>query len=130
MERLRRPLGCLGILVALAVVFYLSVYLRWPVERPLVYWTIGDQTLGILVGDGPGLGCAIASVDESSDAVHIHAQCWERVVPVPQEGIFQSYVMEVTLQAPLGTRSVFDGTGHFGDLCPVPWPGGNCHIPG
>ncbi len=128
MRRLRRPLVALGAVSGVAVLLYLSLYLRWPVERPLAYWPIGGQTLGILVGDSPNLGCAVASVDESSDAVHIHAQCWERVVPVPQEGMLQPYVMEVTLQAPLGTRSVYDGSGNPGRLCPGPFP--DCNIAG
>jgi len=118
----------LGALAAVVGLFYLSLYLRWPVERPLAYWPIGDRTLGVVVGDAPNLGCAVALVDESSDAVHIHAQCWERIVPVPQAGMLQPYVMEVTLQAPLGGRSIYDGSGHFGNMCPAPFP--DCTIPG
>jgi hypothetical protein len=123
--------GLAKVVVVLTVVvglLYLSLYLRWPVERPLAYWPIGDRTLGILVGDGPNVGCAVVSVDESSDAVRVHAQCWERLVPVPQAAILQAYPMEVTLQDPLGNRSVYDGSGKFGDRCAAPYP--DCTIPG
>ena len=111
-----------------AVVAYASLYLRWPVERPLAYWSIDDTTLGILVGDSPDLGCAVAFVDESTQTVTVHTQCWERVIPVPQAAVLQPYAMEVTLQAPLGSRSVFGGNGNPAQLCQSPYP--NCTIPG
>ena len=114
----------LGVVVGLA---YLSLYLRWPVERPLAYWPVNDRTFGVLVGDSPNLGCAVVRVDESPDAVTIHAQCWERVVPVPQTADLQAYEMQVTLQAPLGSRRVYDGSGNPGALCPSQYP--DCTIP-
>jgi hypothetical protein len=126
--RVRRLVRIAVVAAVVVGLLYLSLYLRWPVERPLAYWPIGELTLGILVGDGPDVGCAVVSVDESSDAVHIHAQCWERVVPVPEEGVLKPYPMAVTLQAPLGHRSVYDGSGNVADVCATPYP--NCAIPG
>ncbi len=125
MALLRRLRGSVKVVVIVAVVVglgYLSLYLRWPVERPLAYWLVSDTRLGIVVGDAGYLSCDVANVDESPDAVVIHARCWERVVPVPQPAILQAYPMEVTLRAPLGSRTVKDGSGNLGTLCSNPFP--------
>ena len=128
--RVRRVVVAAGSVAAVVCLLYLSLYLRWPVERPVAYWTIDDRSLGVLVGDSPNLGCEVPRVDETSEAVTIHAQCWEHVVPVPQMGSLQAYVMEITLQDPLGSRAVQDGTGEAGMRCEVRFPVGNCPIPG
>jgi hypothetical protein len=70
----------------------------------------------------------IAGVDETSDRVRIHAQCRERVLPVPQTGMAQRYVFQVTLQAPLGGRTVYDGSGNLAVLCQA--PAQDCIAPG
>ena len=114
-----------GVVVGLG---YLSLYLRWPVERPLAYWVINDSTLGILVGDAGNISCDVARVDESAATVAIHARCWERVVPVPQPAMLQLYELEAALQAPLGSRSVIDGSGNPGAFCARPFP--DCTLPG
>ena len=109
----------LGIIVGLVGV---GLVVRWPMEQPFGYWAIDDSTMGIVVLDSPDLKCDIASVNESSDAVHIHAQCGERVIPVPQTGVAQQYVMQVTLEAPLAGRMVYDGSGRLAQLCQNPAP--------
>ena len=126
--RLLRGLAKVAVVVlVLAGVALLSLYLRVPVEKPFAYWLIRDQTLGILVGDSQNVGCAVSLVDASSDGITIHAQCWERLVPVPQAAALQAYVMEVILPAPLGSRQVINGLGQLGTLCSSPYP--DCTIP-
>ncbi len=117
-------------MAALVALVYLALPLRVPVERPLVYWSIDEHTLGVLVGDYPNLGCGVAWVDESSDAVRIHAECFEHLIPGPQAAMLQPYVMQVSLADPLGTRAVYDGMGNPGRSCPGPWQQAGCNIPG
>jgi hypothetical protein len=120
------PISVAGVAGA-GVILYVGLQLRQPVERPLAYWPIDARTLGVLVGDAVNLSCDIARVDESSDAVRIHARCWERVLGVPGPGMLQPYLLEVTLQAPLGHRTVYDGSGNPGRSCENP---DGCRIPG
>ncbi len=107
--------------------FYVILMLRWPVERPLAYWPIDDRTLEVVFLDAPDLNCTIAAVDESSDAVRIYAQCREPVISGPHTSMAQKYVLQVILQAPLGSRVVYDGTGNRGVLCQA--PGLDCVAP-
>jgi hypothetical protein len=130
MSRLRRLALSVGSIIAvlaiLASVLYVGLSLRWPIEKPFAYWMIDDQTLGVIVLDSPSLLCGIPEVDESSDAVRIHAQCLERVIPVPQTGMAQRYVFQLALRDQLGHRTVFDGLGHLAELCTGPVE--NCHF--
>jgi hypothetical protein len=113
----------MGALIALSVVaVYVGLLLRWPADRPVAYWLVDDSTLGVVVLDSPNLTCGVASVEESGDAVRIHAQCGERVIPVPQAGLAQQYVFNVSLRAPLGSRAVVDGSGSPAQLCLRPAP--------
>jgi hypothetical protein len=125
---LRRLLVIAAVIAVIVGVVYLALPLRVPVEKPLAYWKIDDHSLGIVVGDGYQLGCSVVSVGESSDAVRVHAQCFERVIPVPNAAMLQPYVMEVFLVDPLGSRTVYDGLGNPARLCPTPAP--NCDIAG
>jgi hypothetical protein len=122
----RRVAVLLGrIAVVLAIVgglLYVGAQLRWPTEKPIGYWAIDARTLQVVLLDSPNLGCSIARVDEASNAVHIHAQCGERVVPVPQTGMAQQYVFQVTLQADLAGRTVYDGSGNAAQSCQKPVP--------
>jgi hypothetical protein len=127
MRRLRPLLISVGAIAAVAGILYVGLLLRWPVERPLAYWPIDNRTLGVVVLDAPNLACEIAGVDESSDAVRVHARCRERVMPVPQTGMAQQYVFRVTLQAPLGGRAVYDGSGNLAVSCQDPAP--DCNAP-
>lgn len=102
--------------------FYLGLLVRLPAERTFAYWLIDGQTLGVVVLDLPDLQCEIARVDESQTGVAIHAQCHERLIPVPQPAMAQQYVFKVTLHEPLGTRPVADGSGHLAESCQVPAP--------
>jgi len=121
-RRLRKALGLPIALLVLAAVVYVGLLFRWPVEKTLAYWLIDGQRLGVVVLDAPDLACDVARVDETSDAVRIHAQCQERVIPVPQPAMVQQYVFEVALHEPLGARTVFDGLGNLAELCNVPAP--------
>jgi hypothetical protein len=128
MRRLRTVAAVLVAVSVVAAVLYVGLLLRRPVERPLAYWAMDDRTLGVVVLDAPDLSCEIARVDESSDAVSIHAQCSERVIAVPQTGMAQKYVLQATLQAPLGGRPVYDGSGTLAERCQA--PGQDCIAPG
>ena len=110
------------VLGTIVVMFSVGLLVRWPSEQPFGYWAIDDRTIGVVVLDSPTLSCDVARVDESSDAVRIHAQCSERVIPVSQAGMAQQYVMSVTLKAPLEGRTVYDGSGSLAQLCPKPAP--------
>jgi hypothetical protein len=118
-------------IVVVAVVgaaLYFVVLGRVQVERPLAYWPVDDRTVEVVFLDAPGLDCGIASVEESIDAVRIHAQCAKAVLPLPQGGMAQKYVFRTTLQASLGSRAVFDGLGNQADRCQ--FPGEDCIAPG
>jgi hypothetical protein len=119
---LRWALGLLIALLVLATVVYVGLLVRWPVEKTLAYWLIDGQTLGVVVLDAPDLTCDVARVDEASDAVRIHAQCQERVIPVPQPAMVQQYVFEVALHESLGARTVYDGSGNLAESCKRPAP--------
>lgn len=110
------------VVVIIVVVIYAGLLVRWPAERPFSYWQLGAQTLQVVLLDSPNLNCDIAEVDESPEAVRIQAQCGERVLPVPQTGMAEKYVLQVTLQAPLGGRLVYDGSGSLAGRCQAPGP--------
>ena len=127
--RLLRPLLVLLTVLAIAVgVIYVGAGLRWPVERPLAYWSINDRVLGVVILDAPNLSCAVARVDESSDAVRIHAQCQERVLGLTGTGMAEKYLLQARLQAPIAARTVYDGSGNLAVLCQA--PGLDCVAPG
>jgi hypothetical protein len=125
---LRWLLLSLAAAVGAAGILFVALNLRLPVERPLAYWVIDEQTLGVVVGDAVDTGCHVVVVDESSDTVRLRAQCWERVLPVPGPAMLEAHVIQVTLQAPLGSRMVHDGADNVAEPCPGPWP--DCPIPG
>jgi len=110
MTRRRPLLVTLAALAIAASVLYVGLMLRRPVERPLAYWPIDTQALGVVVLGAPNLSCEIARVDETSAAVRIHAQCHARVIPVPDTSIAQKYVLQATLQPPSETGR-YDGNG-------------------
>lgn len=122
-QGLVRSLG--ATLVVSAVVLgglYVGLHVRLPAEKNLGYWLIDERTLGVVVIDGPNLTCGIASVDESSDVVRIHAQCAHPVISLGGTGMAQQYVFQVTLEAPLGDRTVHDGSGKPPVMCQDPAP--------
>lgn len=112
--RLARIVGFLALIAGLV---FVALQWRSPAEQHIGYWLIDEHTLGVVVLDSPNLSCALGQVDESADAVRIHAQCNERVVPVPETGMAQQYVFQVVLHGPLARRAVFDGTGIPGQAC-------------
>jgi hypothetical protein len=127
-KRLRPLLVVLAILAVAVGALYLGLRLPWPVERPLAYWSINDRTLGVVILDAPNLSCGIARVDESSDAVRIHAQCQERVIGLAGTGIAEKYLLQATLKAPLAARTVYDGSGNLAIMCQA--QGMDCVAPG
>ena len=126
--RLQPVVAAFVVVAVIAAVAYVGLFLRLPVERPLAYWPVDDRTLEVVFLDAPNLDCFLATVDESGDAVRVHAQCLERVVPVPQTGAAQKYVFRTTLLAPLGARPVVDGLGNLAERCVL--PGLDCNAPG
>jgi hypothetical protein len=122
MKRFRRILAVLTALVVLAGALYAALLIRRPVEMALAYWKVDAQIVGVVVLDAPNLSCEIARVEESASAVSIHAQCQERLIPVAQPAMAQQYVFNVSLHAPLGARTVHDGSGNPAGLCQVPAP--------
>lgn len=111
-----------AVLALVGGMLFLGLQWRSPVEQHIGYWSIDDRTLGVVVLDSPNLSCAVAGVDESVDAVRIHARCNERVIPVSGTGMAQQYVFQVALQVPLAGRSVYDGTGTPAQACQKPAP--------
>ena len=125
--RLQPLLIGLVVVAVIAAVAYIGLFLRVPVERPLAYWPVDDRTLEVVFLDAPELDCRIAQVDESNEAVRVHARCLERVIPMPQTGAAEKHVFRVTLQGALGGRVVFDGNGDRATECQL--PGLDCIAP-
>ena len=108
------------VVATIALGLYLVFVHRVPEEKPLAYWPIDDRTLQVAVLDAPNRECEIAQVEESDKAVHIHAVCQRPAVHLPQTGMAQKFVLEVTLLESLGSRSVRDGLGRPADRCQLP----------
>jgi hypothetical protein len=121
-KRLRPILIALGLVVVLVGALNILTGLRQPVEKPIGYWSISDQMLGVVVLDSPDRACYVAQVEESGDAVRIHVQCLEPVISGAQTAMAQQYIFQVVLQNPLGNRSVSDGTGSPPIACQQPAP--------
>jgi hypothetical protein len=107
--------------------FYVVLFLRVPEERPLAYWPLNDRTLQVVFLASVNRQCEIAQVEESADVIRIHARCEEPAVSVPQTSMAQKFVLEVMLQAPLGSRTVLDGLDRRADKCQL--PGTDCIAP-
>lgn len=122
-QGLGRSLGAILVLSAVvAGLLYAGMQLRVPVEKNLGYWSIDDQTLGVVVIDAPYLMCGITGVEESSNAVRIHAQCGHALIAQSSTGMAQQYMFQVTLADPLGDRAVEDGSGKPPVVCRDPAP--------
>jgi hypothetical protein len=120
---LARSLGATVVVSAVVLgLLYVGLQLRLPVEKNVGYWAIDGRTLGVVVIDAPNLSCRIAWVDELSDAIRIHAQCGHPVISLGNIGAAQQYVFQVTLEAPLGDRTVYDGSDKTPVMCRDPAP--------
>ena len=110
------------VVATIVLVLYVVLFLRVSEERPLAYWPIDDRTLQVVFLEAVNRECEIAQVDESADAVRIHARCQGPAIVLSQTGMAQKFVLEATLQAPLGSRTVLDGMGRPADRCQLPSP--------
>jgi hypothetical protein len=123
MHGLARSLGITIVVLVVGVgLLYLGLQLRLPAEKNLGYWPIDERTLGVVVIDAPNLMCGIARVEESRDAVRIHAQCDHPLISLGSPAMAQQYVFRVILEAPLGDRTVQDGSGEPPVECQDPAP--------
>lgn len=86
---------------------------------PISYWTIDEQTLGVLVVSGPPAShsCAIEQMGETTDQVLIRAECRSPVFGGGSTMAGYRYEFTVALTQPLGNRRVLDGAGEPGTLC-------------
>lgn len=88
---------------------------------PIQYWQIDEQTLGVVVESGPpaSTSCEVVKSDETTDEVHIRAECRTPVFG-SGTGAAYRYELRVALAQPLGGRRVLDGLGQPGALCQSP----------
>jgi len=94
-----------------------GVVLRRGVLRPIAYYPVSAQSLGVVVVDAPGIACDVARVTETDASVQIAAECQEPLLPVPEAGAAKLNVFTVNIGAPLGSRQVVDGSGNEAELC-------------
>lgn len=114
------------VVATIVLVLYVVLFLRVSEERPLAYWLIDDRTLQVVVLAAVNRECEIAQIEESADAVRIHARCQGRV-SLSETGMARKFVLEATLQAPLASRTVLDGLGKPAVKCQL--PGLDCGAP-
>jgi hypothetical protein len=88
--------------------------------RPITYWVVDAQTLGVAIEEVPEAPCSIARTEESLTRVQIFAECRLPFSLNPSTDKVKETVLEVRLAAPLGDRRVIDGLGYFADSCPTP----------
>jgi hypothetical protein len=89
---------------------------RRPVANPASYWVVDDQTIGIVIGNGIGITCRVASVTETAE-VRVQSECDEPWVSMGGSAALHLTVTRASLASPLGQRVVLDGRGVAASKC-------------
>jgi hypothetical protein len=90
---------------------------RRPVAVAASYWVVDDRTIGVVIGNGGGIECTVASVSESASEVRAQSECDEPWITIGGSAVLKLTVTKLTLASPLGSRTVLDGLGHPAATC-------------
>lgn len=105
--------------IALGVIALIGfgVTVRRPVAEPASYWVIDDRTIGVVIGNGPGIECRVAGVTESATDVRVQSECDEPWISMGGAAALKLTKSTHALASPLGDRMVIDGQGHPAKQC-------------
>jgi hypothetical protein len=119
---MRAAIGAVAVfaLVALGLIALVNIgaTIRRPVAVPASYWPVDDSTIEVMIGNGIGIECGVASVTESATDVRVQSECDEPWVSGGGTGALKLTVSMHALATPLGNRTVIDGQGHPAKQCP------------
>ena len=109
---------CVFAAIALALIMLVNfgaTVRRW-VAAPASYVVIDDWTIDVVIGNGIGIDCRVASVTETSTDVRVQSECNEPWFGSGSAALQLTTIREV-LASPLGDRTVIDGQGHPATKC-------------